>query len=1096
MKNHKKHIGILGIAALTVAAALCACSNPPSDSQGQRQDIPADDTSQDITVDDTSFGGYGFTQQTPVDGNVTYERISMTNEYTSRHGIYGDGCQWQVAFESSKTGDLMLYGIDVAGAYRSLDHGKTWETCNNGILNRGVGMFAIDPVNSSHVLAAGLGNRDKEGYGMWRSDDMCQTWNATAQLCIGGERYIWDGLEFDPTSTNGEICTDVYYSAPYMRDRELRMNAYDLPKLYGNMDKAKAGLYQSTDGGDTFKQISSDERLSDGILKITDSGRVFIGNQHGLFEADEEGNIVASMLENKITDYTETVTRQIRGSENTCKVLKCNMGVTGLDCVGNVLYAQTWDGIYKIDTDKGRTAETITGGGNYPDIWGQMIKVSPVNPNRMIFMGREGYSNSISCWVNSAWLSEDGGKNWTKCSGVNASVFTTADWQGREKIFIMDPQNEMRVLTFGADTVMISDDGGKNFVQANGISNMMVGGKIHYNYYDPDLILYGAQDYTGAVSLDGGKTYKRLNIKVNGDPYGNFYGAFAADSNTCYGFASTTWYPPYRLVITHDGGRTWKDTGLTSDADFETYMFSSMQAYSDYNTLFAGPFVSHDFGYNWDRMEGCEMVYAGNPTGQKEMYGAMDGYVVVSYDAGRTWRRAYDNPLYESDRLIDIRMTGMAFDQVNRCVYALCLWRIWNPEYTVQWSDTFLYKIDLDAGECKKIEIPNDRTMGWAIARDVAVDPNCTQVVYVGISGGYFSCPSGFLRSIDGGETWTVLTNFNNGSFSYNRAENDGGHEVTAISVSPVDGKVTLGCGCYGFSRVDPPYDNTNLNNVTPKKHTVKYVCDGKLVAEKTVTNSRPAEELLYDEDGYTLVGWYDDAALTIPHDFSGRTFNSQCLYAKMEQAKRVKFIAGGECIYECDIDAEKLMYSRIPKPERDGYVFGGWFTDESLTKRADLFALTDSCSLYAGFYEEAVDVFDPAERDFTDYIAYSDSMLHGMSWASNAEIAENRCVRMTLDKNAKYLLTFTMDTRFRFAQTASEFWPFNPITKWEGNDYYLDGDDTDGTTPVNKPVYYEIDTSQNNKILLYYWSITSPTDFMTVKNSVHIYKLNGEPVL
>ncbi len=1048
-----------------------------------------------IEVDDTSFKEYEFTQQTPVDGKVKYERLNMTNEYTKRQGIYGDGCQWQVSFECSKSGDLMLYGIDVAGMYRSLDHGKTWETCNNGILNRGVGMFAIDPINSKHVLAAGLGNRDREGYGMWRSDDMCETWNATEPLCIGGERYIWDGLEFDPTSSNGSICTDVYYSAPYMRDRTLRINAYELPPLYSEIDKSKAGLYKSSDGGDSFTQISSDERLSDGILKITDSGRIFIGNQHGLFEVNENGSIVATMFENVIKDYNETVTRPIRGTDKTCQILKCNMGVTGLDCIGNVLYVQTWDGIYKINTNLGLNYEKITEGGNYPDVWGQMIEVSPINPNRIIFMGREGYSNQVSCWVNPAWISDDGGKNWQKCNGVNASVFTTANWQGREKLFIMDPQDEMRVLMFGSDTVMISDDGGKNFMQANGISNMMVGGKIHYNFYDPDLILYGAQDYTGTVSLDGGKTYKRLNIKIDGASYGNFYGAFAADCNTYYGFASTSWYAPYHLVITFDGGKTWKDTGLCSDTEFETYMLSSMQSYSDYNTLFAGPYVSHDFGHTWSKMNGCDMVYTGNPTGEREMYGACDGDVVVSYDAGRTWERVYEQHMYESDDLIDIHITGIAFDQVNRYVYALCYWKIWNPDHTVIWSDTFLYKIDIDASECKRLMFPNDRTMGWSVARDVAVDPNCTEVVYVGISGGYFSCPSGFVRSIDGGDSFTVLTNFNNDKFSYDRAENDGGHEVTALSVSPVDGTVVLGCGCYGFSKVDPPYDNSKLKNATPKKHTIKYVCDGKVVETKSLTNSRPAEELLYDKEGLTLVGWYDDAALTIPHDFSKGTFNSQCLYAEMKKAERIKFIVSGKCIYECDIDLDRLMYERIPNPKREGYVFGGWFNDESLTNRADVYALRQSCSLYAGFYKGAQDVFSPESNDFCDYIAYEDSMLHGMKWSSNTEFAEDRCVYLELDKDAKYLLTFTMDTRFRLGQTASYFWPYNPITKWEGNDYYLDQDDTNGTTPINKPVYYEIDTSKNNKILLYYWSINSPTDFLTIKKSIHIYKLIGEPV-
>ncbi len=1090
MKAHRK--GILGITVLAastlLAGALCACAKRTTDTQ-------------DLTVKNTSFTAYEFTQQTPVEGNVTYERLKITTDYTKRYGIYGDGCQWPVSFESSKTGDLMLYGLDVAGLYRSLDHGRTWETCNNGILNRGVGMFAIDPVNSKHVLAAGLGNHDREGFGMWRSDDMCETWNATARLSIGGERYIWDGLEFDPTSVKGDICTDVYYSAPYMRDRTMRMNSYELPDLYDELDKAKAGLYKSTDGGDTFEHLNSDERLSDGILKITQSGRVFIGNQHGLFEADGDGNIVATLFENKITDYTEKVTRKVRATGEDFQILKCNMGVTGLDCVGNVLYVQTWDAVYKIDTDEGLSYENITEGGNYPDVWAQMITVSPVNQNRMIFMGRDTYTKERSCWDNPAFVSEDGGRTWTRSQTLNAATVMNTGMDMREKVFIMDPQNEMRVLTFGADSVMISDDGGKTFMQANGVSNMMVGGKIHYNFYDPDLILYSAQDYIGIVSTDGGETFRRLYINIDGVTYQNMYGGFAADVNTYYGFASTgtNWYSDFHLVVTHDGGLTWTDTGLMADEGMQAYMLSSMQCYSNFYTLFAGPFVSHDFGYTWSRMNGCDMVYTGNLTGSKEMYGEKDGYVVVSYDAGRTWQRVHDQPLFVYDRpqdYIDSRITGIAFDHVNRYVYALCYWRVWSFDHTEKWTDDYLYKIDLDAGTHKRLEFPNYRNPDWTSVRDIAIDPHCTEVLYIGMSIGHINCPTSFLRSIDGGENWTVLTRFSNDSFSYDCAQNDGGFSVTAISVSPIDGTVTTGSSCYGFYKIRPPYDNSNLNNATPKKHTVKYVCDGVVVAEKSFSNSRYAENYLYDEEGLTLEGWYDDEALTRPHDFSKRTFNSACLYAKMKTAERVKFFAGGACIYECDIDAEKLMYSRIPQPKREGYVFGGWFTDESLTQRADLFALKKSCSLYAAFYKDAYDVFDPATNDYADYIDYVTSSLHTRVQVTNSELADNRCVRVSLDKDAKYLLTFTMDTRFRFGQTEWNFWQWYPITELPSHDYYLDKDDTDGITPVNKPVFYEIDTSKNKEIILYYWAATSPTDFMTVKNSIHIYKLVGDPVL
>lgn len=79
-----------------------------------------------------------FNQITPTDKNVTYERIIMQTNEQKELGTNGAGCQWPVSLETSNDGSLMLYGIDVAGLYKSTDHGENWVMANSGMESRGV----------------------------------------------------------------------------------------------------------------------------------------------------------------------------------------------------------------------------------------------------------------------------------------------------------------------------------------------------------------------------------------------------------------------------------------------------------------------------------------------------------------------------------------------------------------------------------------------------------------------------------------------------------------------------------------------------------------------------------------------------------------------------------------------------------------------------------------------------------------------------------------------------------------------------------------------------------------------------------------------
>ena len=997
----------------------------------------------------SNAGSLDFTQISPSDKAVTYERIIMQNKQQRELGTNGAGCQWPVSLESSNDGSLMLYGIDVAGLYKSTDHGETWTMAVSGIGSRGVGMFAIDPKNANHVLALGLGTSLGAFY---VSYDKAETWKKTASMRTNGSRYLWDGLEFDPTSSQEGISTDVYFSTPYKRDTSIRNSSTTAPSSYSVLKEDQVGLYRSEDGGETFSLIINDARLADGIVKITDAGDVYVGSQHGLF------------LINKDTrDITESYFAN-DGAANYSK------GITGLDVVGNTIYAQTWDGIYKLE--KGQSPEKFTNDETYLNVWPQFLEVSKKNPDHMIYQVR---SNKDNYYVSKPVVSFDGGQTWQYSETDRNALFFRSNWEGREKLFIIDPSDDDNVITFGSDNALRSTDGGLNFNQAKGISNMMQGGRFNFNYYDPDLLLFSAQDYTGVISTDGGETYRALPA-IPGK--GHFYGGFAADEATIYGFANASWNGG-TLTYTHDGGDTWVDTGLTvSGVPGATY-YSSLQSPTNPNVLFAAEYYSKDKGYTWEEMDGCVSVFTFNYTGDKELYGADgEGNIVVSYDNGDTWSKLSDITWYQNPSAVKKQtILDLAYDQVNNCAYLVV-------QSTTNYTVEEIYKYDISNKTSTKLNIPVDNS-GAMRQKTVAVDPNSTSVVYIGGAGDYFSSKTALLRSIDGGANWSVLTTGNDENYPA-KATNQGGYEVATVRVNPRDGRVWIACGCYGYETCDPPY--APLKPTAPENHTITYMYQDKQVHQAAVKNNGK-HNYVYEEDGLSFVNWYKDEALTQEFPNGSSVYGSMTLYAKMEKSVKVKFYDRNRLLWKIDLDAyDKGSEAQIPK--REGYVFAGWYSDSGLTTVADFSKITSDTSVYAGWYKVLGSVFDIGNKDLANYINYTDKRLQAKKEVDNDQKADDRCIQATVEKNSTYFITFKMDTRFRLGMFR---WELNQVDEPS----YIDERDVNGTKPINEYVRKTINTGDTTRtnLLVHYYSWDGTRDFMDIKRTFGIYKIDGTDV-
>ena len=688
----------------------------------------------------------------------------VSKELLQKQGVTtgGEGCQWPIGMAISKDGNLLLYGTDVGGIYRSEDGGKNWEQSNVGLQSRGAGAFSIDPKNPSYVVAVGINGSPFNTNGLYISEDGGKSWKFTKMMLVKGHRDIRDAISYDESSYNQEQnrCMVAYWST-----------AYETEENY--LAENEKGLYKTTDGGYTWNLINND--LSDGTIKINPyTGDVYVSRNDGIYYSSDKGENFEKIVEGTITGLDLTAQK-----DNKINVYYCNN-----------------NGVY-ISKD-GKTFNKIES-TSYPTTQPMNIKVSPLNSNKMIIIDRQG------TYQNYPYYSTDGGKTWKKSTLSDELSFMP--YNNRMSIPMWSPINENKVwIHTQGDYASSSTDSGKTFKwDSNGITGILSGGNVHYNVYNPDIIYFGSQDYDGCVTTDGGKTWKY--ISMSGYRWGGFcYGGYAVDENTYFVGVSDSWHNPRKLKITFDGGKTIVDTGMYfTKENINAGIESSYQSPTNPKVLFACDLRSEDGGHTWAKMDGCINVYTHNPKGQKELYGMDETgkYVVASYDDGKTWKKVNNtefipNPKYASAHVMDV-----AYDWKNEVAYVAC-------------EGGYLYKTSTKDGSVECVlnryvdeykRAPVNLKGGYCISK-VALDPIDPNIIYCGGAGNTFLNDCALYRSVDGGKSFQVITS--NTTNSIVKQGRQGGFETNSLEVNPKTGELLFAGGCFGISKLSPPYKLDN----------------------------------------------------------------------------------------------------------------------------------------------------------------------------------------------------------------------------------------------------------------------------------------------
>jgi photosystem II stability/assembly factor-like uncharacterized protein len=286
------------------------------------------------------------------------------------------------------------------GIYRSNDAGKTWQhlvSKDGGSKGEGlrdgqqIPALAVDPRDPNRLFAAVLGHPygANEERGIYHSTDGGQTWKKVLykDANTGGS-----DVAIDPAHP------DVVYAALW----ESRLGPWEDGNQY---DGTHGGLFKSTDGGETWKQLT--KGLPENLVQIqvaiapSDPNRLYAT----LSTSHEGGGYTsgAGLGVYRSDDAGESWTKATDDPRPALKIGGGDLPIPGVDSKNpDVVYSASI--VTMRSTDGGKTWAGLRGapgGDDYQNIW-----INPDNPDIILLVSDQGALVSVnkgeswSSWYN------------------------------------------------------------------------------------------------------------------------------------------------------------------------------------------------------------------------------------------------------------------------------------------------------------------------------------------------------------------------------------------------------------------------------------------------------------------------------------------------------------------------------------------------------------------------------------------------------------------------------------------------------------------------------------------------------------------------
>jgi photosystem II stability/assembly factor-like uncharacterized protein len=337
--------------------------------------------------------------------------------------------------------------------------------------------------------------------------------------------------------------------------------------------KDPGGFFKSSDGGLTWRDAP--ELRNEAIHSMTQSESnpniLLVGTISGIFRSGDSGNTWSPLPTGTLA---AAAAQQRGGNEVDVESLAIDPRNS------NVIYAGTWWLPYK-STDGGQTWKIIKKGMiDDSDIFA--INIDPRNADHVLASACSGI-----------YETRDAGENWTKVQGIPSQ-------SRRTRAILQHPSVAGVVFAGTTEGFWRSANGGQNNSWMVTTSRQLEINSIAIHPHNPNMVFIGTNNYGVMVSSDGGKNFVPSNTGFSG----RFVDAIVTDrenANRVYASTINTTTGGGFFFTSNDGGASWLPSMRNMPPRLIGY--SILQDERDANIIYLGTnlgvYRSSDRGASW-----------------------------------------------------------------------------------------------------------------------------------------------------------------------------------------------------------------------------------------------------------------------------------------------------------------------------------------------------------------------------------------------------------------------------------------------------------------------------------------------------------------
>jgi photosystem II stability/assembly factor-like uncharacterized protein len=356
------------------------------------------------------------------------------------------------------------------------------------------------------------------------------------------------------------------FERPQLVLDQLMVDSRDSNIIYasGHRHKLPGGFFKSVDGGKTWKEAK--ELKNEAIHSMTQSPKdpdiLTVGTINGVWISYDSGDSWEKIQSDTMPNNVGSMAIDPRNSK--------------------VIYAGTWYRPYK-STDGGKTWRLINKGMiDDSDVFA--ITVDERNPDHVIASACSGIYESFNS-----------GENWRKIQGIPSQSRRTRD-------ILQHPTRPQTIYAATTEGFWMSTNGGRSWAMTTQRNLEINSIAVHPN--DPDKVFIGTNNYGVMVSTDGGKNF----VQSNGNFSSRFTYSITPDvefPNRLYATTINTATGGGFVFISDDGGVTWRPSVKNIDIN-RTIAYSLVQDRGAPDNIYLatnfGIFHSPDRGVTWKHL--------------------------------------------------------------------------------------------------------------------------------------------------------------------------------------------------------------------------------------------------------------------------------------------------------------------------------------------------------------------------------------------------------------------------------------------------------------------------------------------------------------